>query len=495
MKKKQLIFHILGWILSLGVGFPLLSYSANVLVVKGEIQNQDDQISLKDLQITIANKKRKISQRGLVDGQFFQATFLDFTGSVAEVGETFEVNAKLASGESVSNVSHILTEGDIIAAVAEINLTIYPKPKINDIAPAKGVTKGNTPIKITGANFRDGASLIIGENVAVATTINSENEITALTPVGVVGPMDLTVTNSDGRSDTLSQAFTYIQLPPTILTVTPLAADIAGGEIITITGENFDSQATIQFGEEAGIEPVIEKEKVTVTVPKSNIVGDVTLIVINPDGQRVETNFSYVEVFPWDVNGNGTVDIFDLVTVASEFGQTEAGLSGDVNRDGSVDIFDLVAVASHFGETASTISAPTILSDQIDQLKLALVQLESSKHSLAAQLLRQWMTANGHLPKESQLLANFPNPFNPETWIPYQLTNSASVSLIIYDVNGQVVRQIEVGHRLMGLYTTTDQAVYWDGRDDLGEIVTSGVYFYTLIADDFHQTKKMILLK
>ena len=123
------------------------------------------------------------------------------------------------------------------------------------------------------------------------------------------------------------------------------------------------------------------------------------------------------------------------------------------------------------------------------------MQLESSKHSQAAQLLRQGMTANCHLPKESQLLANFPNPFNPETWIPYQLTHSSSVSLIIYDVNGQVVRQIEVGYQLMGLYTTTDQAIYWDGRDDLGEIVTSGVYFYTLIADDLYQTKKMILLK
>ncbi|MAJ72060.1 hypothetical protein CMK13_03575, partial [Candidatus Poribacteria bacterium] len=470
-----------------------------------EVQNYDDQVKLGDLEIKITNKKRKKTGTSIIENNgTFTYVYIGIDNSLfAEARDILEITVKSDSDESFTNVGTIVgrlfytvTESDVTHARTKIiKLSIHPRPEINEIKPATGAIEGGTPIKITGANFRDGASLIIGENVAVATTINSENEITALTPVGVVGPMDLTVTNSDGRSDTLSQAFTYIQLPPTILTVTPLAADIAGGEIITITGENFDSQATIQFGEEAGIEPVIEKEKVTVTVPKSNIVGDVTLIVINPDGQRVETNFSYVEVFPWDVNGNGTVDIFDLVTVASEFGQTEAGLSGDVNRDGSVDIFDLVAVASHFGETASTISAPTILSDQIDQLKLALVQLESSKHSLAAQLLRQWMTANGHLPKESQLLANFPNPFNPETWIPYQLTNSASVSLIIYDVNGQVVRKIEVGHRLMGLYTTTDQAVYWDGRDDLGEIVTSGVYFYTLIADDFHQTKKMILLK
>ena len=496
MQKKQLISNLTAWIVLLVVGLPLLSYSANVLVVKGEIQNKDDQISLQELQITIVNKKRKISQKGLVDGQFFQATFLDFTSSVADVGDIFEVTAKLVSGEVISNISHILAESDIVSAVAEINLPIYPKPEIKSITPATGVAAGDTPIKITGVNFRAGATLRIGKNMAVAVTVNSENEITALTPTGTVGKSDLTITNDDGRLHILPQAFTYVQFPPQISAVSPSISDIAGGETVTISGKEFDSQAKVQFGDQAGTNLIINTNKITVTVPKSNLVGDIILTVVNPDGQKAETKFSYIEAFPWDINENGIVDVFDLVIVASEFGQTASGLSGDVNRDGLVDIFDLVAVAKHFGEeTAVITAAPTAVPDQINQLKLALVQLESANQTLGAELLRQWMIVNGHLPTDSRLLPNYPNPFNPETWIPYQLTDSADVSLTIYDVNGQVVRQIELGHQLMGLYTTIDRSIYWDGRNEWGETATSGIYFYTLQAGDFSQTKKMILLK
>ena len=93
-------------------------------------------------------------------------------------------------------------------------------------------------------------------------------------------------------------------------------------------------------------------------MPKVEVAGGIVLTVVNPDGQLAEATFTYIVAFPWDVNGNSTVDIFDLVTVASEFGQTAVGLAGDVNQDGTVNIFDLVAVASHFGETVGATAAP-----------------------------------------------------------------------------------------------------------------------------------------
>ena len=73
------------------------------------------------------------------------------------------------------------------------------------------------------------------------------------------------------------------------------------------------------------------------------------------------------------------------------------------------------------------------------------------------------------VPEETALLANYPNPFNPETWIPYQLANSAEVTLTIYDINGEVVRHLSVGHQAAGMYRTRTRAAYWDGRNQLGE--------------------------
>ena len=99
------------------------------------------------------------------------------------------------------------------------------------------------------------------------------------------------------------------------------------------------------------------------------------------------------------------------------------------------------------------------------------------------------------LPAETALLTNYPNPFNPETWIPYQLTKPAEVTITIYAVNGQIVRRLALGHQPAGMYQNRSRAAYWDGRNAFGEPVASGVYFYTLTAGEFTATRKMLILK
>ena len=98
-------------------------------------------------------------------------------------------------------------------------------------------------------------------------------------------------------------------------------------------------------------------------------------------------------------------------------------------------------------------------------------------------------------PTQTALLPNYPNPFNPETWIPYQLKTSAEVTLTIFDSKGQAVRALAVGHQPTGTYRSRDRAVYWDGRNRQGELVANGVYFYTLSAGDFSATRKMLVGK
>ena len=99
------------------------------------------------------------------------------------------------------------------------------------------------------------------------------------------------------------------------------------------------------------------------------------------------------------------------------------------------------------------------------------------------------------VPAETALLPNYPNPFNPETWIPYQLAKSADVALTIYDVRGVVVRRLALGHRPAGFYRSRGRAAHWDGRNALGEKVASGLYFYTFTAGDFTATGKMLIRK
>ena len=128
------------------------------------------------------------------------------------------------------------------------------------------------------------------------------------------------------------------------------------------------------------------------------------------------------------------------------------------------------------------------------------VRVEPIRHTVTAEDVRSGRIALGNLvarviPKYSKLLQNYPNPFNPETWIPFQLAQDASVTISIYNAKGQFVRTISLGNKNAGVMVTKDRAAYWDGRDGLGEKVSSGVYFHTLEAGKFKVTRKMMIIK
>ena len=189
--------------------------------------------------------------------------------------------------------------------------------------------------------------------------------------------------------------------------------------------------------------------------------------------------------------------------VAGQFGKSGAGLSGDVNGDSSVNIFDLVMVAGNFGKS-NVAAAPTMIAkielttQQKYHVASAIDQLESNLNrsnaeELALNVLKAILPER--LPTETQLLPNYPNPFNPETWIPFELSQDSEVSVTIYDVAGTPVRNISVGYLQAGSYVRQSRATYWDGKTDTGERVASGTYFYTLKTEGYTSTQKMIILK
>ena len=129
-----------------------------------------------------------------------------------------------------------------------------------------------------------------------------------------------------------------------------------------------------------------------------------------------------------------------------------------------------------------------------------LVGVEPLEYTVTAEDVRQgWIQLPAlvayEIPAETALLHNYPNPFNPETWIPYQLAHAADVTLTIYDTQGMLVRQLDLGYQQAGYYTNRTRAAYWDGRNRLGESVGSGVYFYHLQAGDYSAIDKMVILK
>jgi len=200
-----------------------------------------------------------------------------------------------------------------------------------------------------------------------------------------------------------------------------------------------------------------------------------------------------------DINRDGVVDILDLTIVGARFNQRGQN-SADLNGDGLVDIVDLVLVAAAFSEEAE---APSLYPQALEFLNAAAVHgwlsqaqqlaLTDPTYLRGIAVLEQLHAAL--IPQENALLPNYPNPFNPETWIPYRLAKDAFVILTIYDQSGQVVRTLDIGHQAAAFYESRSKAIYWDGRNEIGEQVGSGVYFYHLSAGGFSATRKMLILK
>ena len=203
-----------------------------------------------------------------------------------------------------------------------------------------------------------------------------------------------------------------------------------------------------------------------------------------------------------DLNNDNLVNILDLVLVASQFGATGI-TAADLNGDMTVNIQDLVLVANAFSNVGAAPTAKQSAAATVNNW-LQLAQQHESKvvktaipkgfsYDRGIQVLEQ--LARALTPNKTALLANYPNPFNPETWIPYQLSKAADVTVTIYASDGNVVRTLALGHRDIGMYKNRSQAAYWDGTNEVGESVASGVYFYTLTAGNFSATRKMLILK
>ena len=205
----------------------------------------------------------------------------------------------------------------------------------------------------------------------------------------------------------------------------------------------------------------------------------------------------------WDVNKDGVTNDKDVALVTDAFGQKPPkNPRTDVNGDGVVNGKDLAIVAEHLGERTAPASPsvggvynPDISREIVEHALNILHAADDGSFTFQRGIANLEALLALFVPDNTALLHNYPNPFNPETWIPYQLAEAADVTLHIYAANGTLTRTLHLGHQPAGIYQYRNRAAYWDGKNEVGEPVASGIYFYTITAGNFAATRKMLIIK
>ena len=403
--------------------------------------------------------------------------------------------AKLTNLTSLFLGNNNISDVAPLAKLTNLEILWLDRNHISDISPLVG-------LNLTGTQW-DSIGLYIKDNPLSYTSINTH--IPAMQAKDIEVSFDnvmhpaLIKVSGDAQEGTTRE---MLPIPfivevqdehgKPMIGVPVTFAVTAGGGLLSATTATTDAtgraQTTLTIGQTAGTNTV----RATADGIQSFVIFTTT---------AVEAPLRMAE----DVNGDGVVDIKDVVLVVDILVGANLEQTGqivaDVNGDGIVTVADLILVAAAIAEDEA--AAPSSNIQDFNGSTVADIQrlLTQARQIITTDpvylrgiaVLEQLLALL--LPIETSLLPNYPNPFNPETWIPYQLVKPTVVTLHIYSVKGVLVRTLALGHQEAGIYHSEHHAAYWDGRNEQGERVASGIYFYTLTAGDFSATRKMLIRK
>jgi hypothetical protein len=485
-----------------------------------------------------------------VSGDLVLGTFTFTTAAGFTAGTEATITATLISlGPSSSN-RDVFNEA-ALGLSAAVNPPA-PAPTITSIAPSSGSLAGGTQVTITGTNFQDGATVKIGGNAATAVVFVGATSLTATVPAGAVGVADVVVTNPDAQSATLVGGFTYLAvIEPTLRAVGATDASLdysaigngdvadgsagevsfrvrftgntgaaAAGQAISWTITNNGSETVYVF--DGGSTEIQSGDVQTVQVPtdadgasaitldaQGNKQAGTTSVTVaasttapNSEGtsRSLSRNFSAT----WDVpvaaelaSFTGAVTPSDQVLLQWSVASQSNNLGWEVYRSTDSITFERIGelvsgdgTTDAFKNYSFTDSDP--LQAEVRYYYLKQIDLDgTSARSAVIEVTLATAITQQALPVANALWQNFPNPFNPETTINFELSEEAVVTLTIYDLTGQVVRTLVSGQFMTaGTYQNV-----WDGRNEVGVRVGSGVYLYRLNAGTFTAMQKMTLLQ
>ena len=331
----------------------------------------------------------------------------------------------------------------------------------DSIAVTINVTDVNESIN-TAPVFTDGESITISvaENTASGTDIGSAITATDADNDSLTYTLGGTDASSFAIDSTTGQLQTSAELDyetNTSYTVTVTVSDgNSGSDSITVT-------INVTDVEEVAVEPIV--------------ISDIDCVVIN----RI------VNTFHFRISGSVTANQTVIIN----------GISGYINDD--VIGEDIKILTDHVFVGLELINGKKLEKGESYNFNITGFWTHDGSDNVGCSVNVTYQTlveaAAPTVPLKTTLLPNYPNPFNPETWIPYLLSKPAEVTLTIYNSRGEVVRELKLGHQTAGVYTGRSRAIHWDGRNKLREKVAAGVYFFTLKAGNFTATRKMMILK
>ncbi len=398
---------------------------------------------------------------------------------ISELEDLTSLTTLTLYNNSISNISALEDLTNLTSLRLENN-------SISDISALEDLTN-LTSLRLAGNSISDYGPLrrLIAAIEAAGRSLTLDITIPPVSgnnaPVFTDGPTTTrSVAENTASGENIGDAVAATDADNDTLTYSLGGTDAASFDIVSSSGQ-LQTKAALDYETKTSY-------TVTVSVSDGNGGSDSITVTINvtdvgpppPPLAPITINIttcSGTERFGglFDITVGGTITANQRVRIISVTGYLNTALIGvdginEILEAGDTVNFSTSGVWNHDGSTSQTCSAT------VDYLTFAAPSAQA-------------------IPAKSALLPNFPNPFNPETWIPYELSKPAEVTLTIYNMQGQVIRQLKLGQMPAGVYRSRSRAIHWDGRNIIGEKVAAGVYFYTLTAGDFTATRKMLIRK
>ena len=439
------------------------------------------------------------------DGAYSASVTISADNSHVNGSKTVTVTAMDAAGNSGMGTASV-----------DLNNTL----SYTSMIPA-GISLYHVPLDVDGLDtvgdlkemLGDAVSLVIVYDHATSSWSSTSDDVMITADLGVVLSMASATTLTlegetwdDGASMISLQAGpNLIGLPvdaPNVTNVSDISSLFDGGVVLTIimlTADGFElvsaTSDSAVMGDAAYLVTAISATTIPLLGEGWSNQGMTGAAPVALAGYSVDDQTAVL-----DINGAVVDEITGLAKEGFRVKVKNLSTKASLNRVTSLEMeaggYNMTFVDLKSGNAARVDDVLEISADSPSPL----IGVQPVRHVVTADDVKSGILALEDLiayeiPAETELLRNYPNPFNPETWIPYRLAEDADVSLTIYDVNGAMVRTIDVGHQSAAVYESRSKAIYWDGRNRFGEQVASGIYFYSLSAGDFSATRKMVILK
>ncbi len=497
--------------------------SVSVLSVEGIVYKADGTTPVDGVTATVTVGSNPPQMATTDTAGNYSVAFFDIGNIVASTGDTVSIEVTDTEG-NVTEETHTVTAADISAGKATFNITLVSTTVLSytSMIPA-GTSLFHVPLEVEGLETVGDLKTMLGDTVSLAIVYddatgswNSRSDDVMITAdLGIILSTTAAISYTfegqpwGGGTSTVSlqAGDNLIGLPvddPRVENISDIIGLFASGVVANVAVSTADGFPAVAAAGDANDGPVMGDAAYLVTAA-----ANATATLIGKGWSNNATGAAPIGLVSYNLNDQTPVldvhgAVVDEITGLAREGfrvkvknlSTKAALNKITSVEMAEGGYNMTFVDLTDGHAARVGDVLEISADSPSPL----IGVKPVRHIVTiddVKSSRVWLAAliAYEIPAETELLTNYPNPFNPETWIPYRLAEDAFVTLTIYDLTGQVVRTLEVGHRIAAVYESRSKAIYWDGRNEFGESVASGVYFYQLQAGSESFLRKMVILK